>query len=81
MQSNIFIMYATSKKSVASDGEEGGNGAFTRRLLEYMDTDMTIDEISRATVNDLQKDLNGAQVRTIHKLTCFLATEGLLIVK
>ena len=59
-QSNVFIMYATSKKSVASEGEEGGNGAFTRRLLEYMDAEMTIDEISRAIVKDLRKDLKAS---------------------
>ena len=70
-QSNVFIMYATSKKSIADEGEEGGNGAFTGRLLEYMNTDMTIDEISRAIVNDLRKDSEGKQVCAMYKSACF----------
>src|SRR5690349_2287213 len=44
--SGVCIMYATAHAHVAKDGEEGGNGVFTERLLRYMDKPMTLMEIS-----------------------------------
>ena len=55
---NVFIMYATANGHIAMDGGEGRNGAFTERLLEYLDSDMTIVDIS----NRIAKDLKGKQV-------------------
>jgi hypothetical protein len=57
-QSNVFIMYATPYGRIAKDGKNGRNGIFTERLLEYLDDDMTIVQIS----NRIAKDLKGKQV-------------------
>ena len=59
---NVFIMYSTANTHTADEGKEHRNGAFTECLLKYMDTEMTIDEISKAIVKDLRKELNGEQV-------------------
>src|SRR4051794_32377251 len=60
-QSNVFIMYATPNGHAAKDGKNGKNGIFTERLLEHLDADMTIVEIS----NRIAKDLEGKQVRAV----------------
>src|SRR5690349_15396012 len=39
--SNVCIMYATAHGHAAEDGEEGRNGVFTERLLNYMNKPMT----------------------------------------
>src|SRR3954465_7405817 len=46
--SNVCIMYATANGHISIDGNEGTNGVFTKRLLNYMDTDLTLMEISIA---------------------------------
>ena len=66
-QDNIFIMYATAHRSAANEGEIDGNGAFTARLLKYMDSEMTIEEVAKAIVKDLRKDLKRAQVGLMFK--------------
>jgi hypothetical protein len=60
--SNVCIMYATAHGHAAKDGEEGGNGVFTERLLKYMDKPMTLMEIYTAIAKDFKKD---EQVRII----------------
>jgi len=54
----VCIMYATPNGHIAKGGNEGRNGTFTERLLEYLDTDVTITEIS----NRITSDLEGKQV-------------------
>lgn len=61
-QSNVYIMYATANGRVAMDGKECGNGAFTERLLKYMDSNMTVMEIASAIVSEFEKELRGEQV-------------------
>src|SRR4051812_46142761 len=53
--SNVCIMYATANGHVAKDGKEGRNGVFTERLLKYMDTDLTLTDISFAIAKDLNE--------------------------
>jgi phospholipid N-methyltransferase len=48
-------MYATANGHIAKDGKKG-NGVFTERLLKYMDTDLTIMEISIAIAKDLKEN-------------------------
>ena len=52
--SNVFIFYATAEGHTASDGKEGGNGAFTELLLKHMDMNNDIEDISKAIVNELR---------------------------
>src|SRR4051812_6755925 len=53
--SNVCIMYATANGHVAKDGKEGTNGVFTEKLLKYMDTRLTLMEISIAIAKDLKE--------------------------
>jgi hypothetical protein len=49
-------MYATANGHTARDGNEATNGVFTERLLKYMDTHLTLMEISIAIAKDLKKE-------------------------
>jgi hypothetical protein len=53
--SNLCIMYATANGHAAEDGKKGTNGLFTERLLNYMDTRLTLVEISYAIAKDLNE--------------------------
>ena len=58
----MCIMYATANGHVAKDrlvGKDGNksmNGVFTERLLRYMDSDLTLNDISIAIAKDLKED-------------------------
>ena len=54
--SNVCIMYATANGHVAKDGNNSTNGVFTERLLRYMDSHLTLIEVSIAIANDLKED-------------------------
>jgi len=49
-------MYATANGHIAEDGNESTNGVFTERLLKYMDTSLTLMEISIAIAKDLKEE-------------------------
>ena len=51
---NTCIIYATGGNQEAQDGSQGDHGVFTKLLLEYMDSDDSIDTV----FNKIQKDLN-----------------------
>src|SRR4051812_13493936 len=53
--SNLCIMYATANGHEAKDGKGGTNSVFTENLLKYMDTHMTLMEISIAIAKDLKE--------------------------
>jgi hypothetical protein len=55
-------MYATANGHEAKDGKGSTNGVFTESLLEYMDTHLTLMEISIAIAKDLKEP---EQVRPI----------------
>jgi hypothetical protein len=65
--SNIFIMQATAPGKVAFDGKVDGNGAFTAKLLSYMDKDEDIETISKSILTELEKEKSGAQVSELAK--------------
>jgi len=63
--SNIFIMHATAQGDSALDGKIGDNGAFTSKLLLYLDTDHDIETVSKKIITDLEKEYKGIQVITL----------------
>jgi hypothetical protein len=60
--SNVCIMYATANGhvardgNIANDGQKSTNGVFTKQLLKYMDSDLTLNDISIAIAKDLKED-------------------------
>ena len=54
---NVFIMYSTARRSIASDGIGGGeNGAYAEHLLKHLVNAGTIADLSTKVRNDLFND-------------------------
>lgn len=66
---NFFIMYATADGHAALDGDEDGNGTFTKLLLTHMEMDGNIEDVSKAILNDLVSSNGGTQVWMASLLT------------
>ena len=59
---NTYIIYSTAGNQTAQDGTVGEHGIFTERLLEFMDSDESIEKVFKCIQTDLQHVFNGEQV-------------------
>jgi uncharacterized protein YcfL len=65
----MFVSYSTGAGSVASDGEAGGNGLFTKSLIKYMKRGLDLQGVFQETRKEVYQASNHKQFPAIYDQT------------
>jgi hypothetical protein len=62
----LFVSYATGAGQISSDGRVGGNGLFTKYLIENIKKPLNLQEVFKATRTSVYDASNGRQFPAIY---------------